>query len=144
MPKRKATAEWNGSLKDGSGKMRLGSGAFEGAYSFPSRFEEGKGTNPEELLGAAHAGCFSMALSATLGKNGFSPRSVKTQATVVLDKVGEGFGITEIHLDTEADVPDIESAKFQELAEAAKVNCPVSKALTGTVIVLEARLLQAR
>lgn len=144
MPKRNATAKWTGSLKDGQGTMRLGGGAWEGKYSFPSRFESGDGTNPEELIGAAHAGCFSMALSATLGKNGFSPNSVETKATVTLDKVGEGFGITRIDLEAQADVPNIDDAKFQELAETAKSTCPVSRALAGTEIHLKARLLQNR
>src|SRR5688572_30967073 len=109
-----AEAVWEGSLKDGKGTMKLGSGAFNGAYSFGTRFEGAPGTNPEELIGAAHAGCFSMALSAALGKAGFTPKSVRTNATVTLDKVGEGFQITRIDLDTEASIPGIEDAKFQE------------------------------
>jgi lipoyl-dependent peroxiredoxin len=137
---RTARAEWNGNLMQGRGKMALGSGAFEGAYSFSSRFEEGAGTNPEELLGAAHAGCFSMALTAALSKNGFNPNRVATTAKVHLMKVGESFAITTIELETEADVPGIEPARFQEFAEGAKKGCPVSKALTGTEIKLTARL----
>ncbi|HEY8130814.1 MAG TPA: OsmC family peroxiredoxin, partial [Thermoanaerobaculia bacterium] len=105
MPVRKAEAEWNGSLREGSGRVKLGSGAFEGSYSFASRFESGKGTNPEELLGAAHAGCFSMALAAGLGRAGFQPKRVHTNALVHIDKVGEGFEITKIELDCDADVP---------------------------------------
>src|SRR5216684_2905990 len=134
MPVRTADARWQRSLQDGSGTMRLGSGAFEGSYSFKSRMEDGAGTNPEELIGAAHAGCFSMAFAAGLGKAGFQPKRVSTTATVQLLKQGEGFAITSIELDTEAEVPGIDPAKFQELAEGAKKGCPVSKALAGTDI----------
>lgn len=141
MAVRTARAEWKGDLKQGSGTMRLGSGAYEGAYSFQSRFEEGSGTNPEELIGAAHAGCFSMALSATLGKEGHNPRSVKTEARVHLEKVGEGFGITRIELQTDADIPGIDEAAFQAIAEKAKETCPVSRALAGVEITLNARLV---
>jgi lipoyl-dependent peroxiredoxin len=140
MPKRKANAEWKGTLQDGTGTVALGSGAFEGAYSFSSRFEEGVGTNPEELIGAAHAGCFSMALSGGLTKNGYQPQSIKTEATVHLAKVDEGFKITEIDLDCTATVPGIDDAKFQELAGGAKKNCPVSQLLTGAKINLSAKL----
>ena len=138
---RTAQAQWNGGLKDGKGTVKLGSGAFEGQYSFSTRFESGKGTNPEELIGAAHAGCFSMAFSAGLGKAGFSPKSIKTTAKVNFDKVGEGFEITSIELETEADVPGIDAQSFQEQAEAAKRGCPVSKALAVPKITLKARLL---
>jgi lipoyl-dependent peroxiredoxin len=138
---RKANAQWNGDLKAGKGEMSLGSGAFKGAYSFGTRFEGAPGTNPEELIGAAHAGCFSMALSGALGKAGFTPQSVRTNATVTLDKVGEGFGITRIDLDTEASIPGIDDAKFQEIAKGAKENCPVSKALSATPIHLKAKLV---
>ena len=141
MAVRTAKAEWNGNLMQGRGKMALGSGAFEGAYSFSSRFEDGAGTNPEELLGAAHAGCFSMALTAALSKNGFNPNRVATTAKVHLMKVGESFAITAIELDTEANVPGIDQARFQEFAEGAKKGCPVSKALSGTEIKLTARLV---
>lgn len=120
--------------------MKLGSGAYEGPFSFPSRFEEGDGTNPEELIAAAHAGCYSMAFSATLGKSGFTPDSVSTTATVHLNQVEGGFGITKIDLVMEASIPDIDEAKFQEIAEAAKVGCPVSKALAGPEITLQATL----
>jgi osmotically inducible protein OsmC len=140
MPTRKAKAQWDGNLQSGKGTMALGSGAYEGAYSFASRFEEGKGTNPEELIGAAHAGCFSMALSAGLGKAGFEPKSIRTSAAVKLEKVGEGFQITKIELETEGEVPDIEEKAFLEHAEGAKANCPVSKALAGTEITLKASL----
>jgi lipoyl-dependent peroxiredoxin len=128
---RTATAQWDGSLRDGSGRMRLGGGAYDGAYSFQSRFEEGEGTNPEELIGAAHAGCFSMAFAADLGRAGFEPKRVSTTARVNLVKRDEGFTITRIELDTEADVPGIDESKFQEVAEAAKNGCPVSRALQG-------------
>lgn len=141
MATRTAKAEWNGTLQEGSGTMALGSGAFTGPYSFASRFEEGKGTNPEELIAAAHAGCFSMAFSAALGKGGFTPEQVKTTATVQLLKGADGFAITSIELDTEAKVPGIDAAKFQEIAEGAKKGCPVSKALAGTEIKLKARLV---
>jgi osmotically inducible protein OsmC len=142
MATRTAKAEWNGTLQEGNGTMALGSGAFTGPYSFASRFEEGKGTNPEELIAAAHAGCFSMAFSAALGKNGFTPQQVKTTATVQLLKGADGFSITSIQLDSEARVPGIDEAKFQEIAEGAKKGCPVSKALAATEIKLVAKLAQ--
>jgi lipoyl-dependent peroxiredoxin len=144
MPTRNAEAEWNGSIMEGNGTMKLGSGAFEGAYSFQSRMEEGTGTNPEELIGAAHAGCFSMAFSAALGKAGFTPKSISTKAAVKFDKLENGFSITRINLTTEAEVPEIDEAQFQELAKSAKENCPVSKALAGTEIELDAKLSQAQ
>jgi len=140
MPKRKANAEWKGTLPEGNGTVALGSGAFEGAYSFSSRFEEGAGTNPEELIGAAHAGCFSMALSAELGKNGYKPQSVKTEAVVHLVKDDAGFTITEIDLDCDAHVPGIDEQEFSKFAEGAKKNCPVSRVLAGAKINLTARL----
>ena len=141
MPKRTAEAQWEGSLQDGKGTMRFGSGAFEGQYSFASRFEEGTGTNPEELIGAAHAGCFSMALSAGLGRAGFTPDRVHTTASVSLEKGDSGFRINRIDLVTEASVPGIDEATFQEQAETAKANCPVSQALAGTQITLKATLV---
>jgi osmotically inducible protein OsmC len=141
MPVRNAEATWNKGLKDGSGTVKLGSGAFEGKYSFTSRFESGAGTNPEELIGAAHAACYSMALSAGLGKNGFSPERVHTTAAVSIEKVGEGFKITKIVLKSEAKVPGIDAAKFQEIAIATKSGCPVSQALSATPIELEAKLV---
>jgi osmotically inducible protein OsmC len=140
MPTRNAHARWQGDLKSGKGTMKLGSGAWEGPYHFASRFESGEGTNPEELIGAAHAGCFSMALTAGLNKAGFQPRQVHTKAQVHLEKVGEGFAITAIDLDTEADVPGIDEATFQKHAEGAKTGCPISKALGGVQIRLNARL----
>lgn len=139
---RKAEAVWEGSLQEGNGKMKLGSGAFEGVYSFKSRFGEEKGTNPEELIGAAHAGCFSMALSAALGRSGFKPNRIHTTADVSLEKVGEGFKITKIQLNTEAEIPDIDEKTFSKHAEGAKTNCPVSVALAGTDILLNAKLLK--
>lgn len=139
MPTRKATAEWNGNLREGKGRVKFG--AFDGEYSFASRFETGKGTNPEELLGASHAACFSMALSNGLAKAGHAPQSVRTTASVTLDKVGEGFEITGIVLDCEASVPGIDAAAFQQQANSAKENCPISKALKATKITLNARLL---
>jgi osmotically inducible protein OsmC len=142
MPVRKAEANWNGSIMDGKGQMRLGSGAFDGPFSFKSRMEEGTGTNPEELIGAAHAGCFSMAFSATLGSQGFEPKSIHTDANVKFDKVGDSFAITRIDLNTTAEISNIDETKFQELAKAAKENCPVSKALAGTEINLNAVLKQ--
>lgn len=141
MPARKGTAVWEGTLKEGKGSMKLGSGAYEGPFSFKSRFEEGSGTNPEELIGAALAGCFSMALSANLEKAGHPGRRVSTTANVKLEMVDGGPKITTIELNTEAEVPSIDDAVFQEQAEKTKVGCPVSKALTGTEIKLQAKLL---
>jgi osmotically inducible protein OsmC len=141
MPVRKASAVWEGDLKGGQGTVKLGSGAYEGKYSFGSRFEESPGTNPEELIGAAHAGCFSMALSAGLGRAGFNPTRVSTTAKVHLEKVGEGFKITRIELDNESQVPGIDDAAFQDAARKAKEGCPVSQALGGTEITLNARLV---
>jgi osmotically inducible protein OsmC len=144
MVTRKSEAEWRGNLKDGHGKMKLGSGAFEGEYSFPSRFESGKGTNPEELIAAAHAGCFSMALSAGLGKAGYNPTRIHTTAVVHLNKVGEGFEINQIDLQTEAEIPNIDEATFKKEAENAKANCPVSKLYKGAQINLQANLRSAQ
>lgn len=133
MPVRTARAVWNGDLRGGEGTMALGSGAFEGKYSFGSRFEEAPGTNPDELLGAAEAGCFSMFLAGALGKAGHSPRRIETSARVDL-VVGEaGARIESIELDTEGDVPGIDEATFRELAEDAARNCPVSRALAAEV-----------
>jgi lipoyl-dependent peroxiredoxin len=143
MAKREASARWDGSLTDGNGTMRLGTGAFEGPYSFQSRFEEGDGTNPEELIAAAHAGCFSMALSGELGRAGHEAGSVETDATVHIEKVEGGFGITRIELSTRARVPGISNDEFQETAEAAKQGCPVSKALASVnSIELDAQLVE--
>jgi lipoyl-dependent peroxiredoxin len=141
MPIRNAEAEWTGSLIDGKGHMKTGSGSFDGPYSFRSRMEEGPGTNPEELIGAAHAGCYSMALSAILGGAGLKPTRIHTKAAVKFEKVGEGFSITNIELNTEAEVPGTDAASFQKFAETAKANCPVSRALSGTNITLKAKLL---
>lgn len=142
MPVRNADATWNGDLKGGKGSVKLGSGAYEGQYSFSSRFESGTGTNPEELIAAAHAGCYSMALSAGLGKAGFSPKRVHTSAKVSLDKVGEGFKITKITLASEAEVPGIDDAAFQNIALQTKAGCPVSQALSATPIELVAKLVK--
>ena len=141
MVERRAEAEWRGALKDGAGTVKLGSGAFSGNYSFASRFENGAGTNPEELLGAAHAGCFSMALSMVLGGAGFTPRGIKTSAVVHISQSADGFSIPRIDLITEGDVPEIDLATFSAHAETAKRGCPVSKALAGVEITLDARLV---
>jgi osmotically inducible protein OsmC len=141
MPKRTASAVWEGSLTEGNGTMRMASGAYEGPYSFQSRFEEGDGTNPEELIAAAHAGCYSMALSAELGRAGHDPQSVETDATVHIDKEGDGFAIKRIELRTSARVPGISDDEFQQIAEGAKKGCPVSQALAAVdSIELDARL----
>ncbi|MBW3554757.1 MAG: OsmC family protein [Gemmatimonadetes bacterium] len=140
MAVRSADARWNGKLKDGNGTMRMGGGGWEGPYSFASRFEEGQGTNPEELIAAAHAGCFSMALSGELGKAGHDPKSVATTAKVHLNKSDAGFSITRIHLETQAEVPGLDAGEFQKLAEAAKKGCPVSRALQAVEITLDATL----
>jgi lipoyl-dependent peroxiredoxin len=144
MPIRKAEAEWKGNLIEGKGRLKVGSGAFEGPYSFKSRIEEGQSaTNPEELIGAAHAGCFTMALTAQLSQEKITPNRIHTVANVKLDKVGDAFAITRIELETEADIPGINDATFQKFALDAKKNCPVSKALAGTEIHLIAKLLTA-
>ena len=129
MPVRTSEAKWSGDLKQGSGTMKLGSGAYEGAYTFKSRMETGTGTNPEELIAAAHAGCFSMALSAMLSGAGHVPKSVHTVAKVSFEPVPGGFAITKIELNTEGEVPGLDAAGFQKFAEEAKKGCPVSKAL---------------
>jgi len=133
MPTRKAEAEWKGNLAEGNGTLKVGSGAFEGSYSFKSRFEDGQSaTNPEELLGAAHAGCFTMALAAQLSRERLTPTRIHTEAKVRLEKFGEAFSITRIDLETEAQVPGIDDATFQKHASDAKQNCPLSKALAAT------------
>jgi lipoyl-dependent peroxiredoxin len=143
MPQRQANARWDGSLTEGDGTMRMASGAYEGPYTFESRFEEGAGTNPEELIAAAHAGCFSMALSGELGKAGHDAENVETKATVHLDKEGEGFTIKRIDLRTRARVPGISEEEFQQIADGAKKGCPVSRALAAVeTIELEAELVQ--
>ncbi len=141
MAVRTAEAEWSGTLMGGKGSMELGSGAFEGPFSFQSRMEEGTGTNPEELIGAAHAGCYSMQFSAMLEHAGFPPDKIHTASKVFFGPVDGGFAITKIALTTEGTVPGIDDAKFQELAQAAKTSCPVSKALAGTEITLDAALV---
>jgi lipoyl-dependent peroxiredoxin len=142
MPVRSAEAEWKGNLREGEGTMKTGSGAYQGAYSFPSRFEEGRGSNPEELIAAAHAGCFSMAFAAGLTRAGFAPTSIRTTAKVHIEQVPGGFGITRIDLETEGQVPGIDDAAFQEQAQAAKAGCPVSKALAAVEnITLNAKLV---
>ncbi len=139
MAVRKSEAVWQGTLKEGNGTMSLGSGSYDGPFSFVSRFEEGTGTNPEELIGAAHAGCYSMFLSALLTTNGTPPDKVHTVATVHL---GQGPTITKIELTTRAEVPGIEAEKFAELAAEAKAKCPISKALASVEeIVLDAQLV---
>ncbi len=140
MAVRSAKAQWEGDLKSGRGKMQLGSGALEAPFSFSTRFEEAPGTNPEELIGAAHAGCFSMAFANALSKAGHMPRRIQTSARVHLEKTDSGFGITRIELQTEAAVPGIAAQEFQRIAGEAKTGCPVSKALAGTRIELNARL----
>ena len=141
MPARKADAQWEGSLQEGSGTMKLGGGAYEGPYSFKSRFEDGNGTNPEELVAAAHAGCYSMALSGALGRAGHEPRSVRTTASVHLNKTDAGFRVQKIDLVTEADVPGMDDAAFQDVARTAKETCPISVLLSSVEITLDAKLV---
>jgi len=132
--KRTASAKWTGSLKDGKGQLTAPGGVLKSTpYSFAARFGDAPGTNPEELIAAAHAGCFSMAFSAALGKAGFTPASIETTASLSLDQVGGGFEITAIHLDMAAAVPGIDAAKFQAIADDAKANCPVSKVLKAKI-----------
>ncbi len=138
MPVRSANAVWKGTLKEGSGHLKLESGVYEGPYTFASRFETAPGTNPEELIGAAHAGCYSMFLSALLTTAKYTPTQINTTAKVHL---GEGPAIHLIELSTEAQVPGLGAAEFQELAEKAKAGCPVSKALSAVEIKLTATLL---
>jgi osmotically inducible protein OsmC len=140
MPVRNARARWEGSLKSGAGYMELGSGAFKGPFTFDSRFKSAPETNPEELIGAAHAGCFSMAFAAELGDAGYNPVRVETSARVHLENTGDDFAITRINLVMRAEVPDIDQETFLELAEKAKTNCPVSRLLQGAEIQLEATL----
>jgi osmotically inducible protein OsmC len=141
MPTRNASARWEGGFKQGGGTMKLGSGAYEGPYSAKSRFEDGDGTNPEELIGAAHAGCFSMALALMLGDAGHEPESIETDAAVHIDPAeGGGFEISRIELSTRARVPGLDDDEFQRVATQAKEGCPVSKALAGADISLEASL----
>jgi lipoyl-dependent peroxiredoxin len=137
---RTSEAEWDGTLKDGKGRFWTKSGEVSGVYTFGTRFEDRDGTNPEELLGAAHASCYSMALAADLEKAGHHPESVRTIATVSLEKGDGGFAITRIDLDTEARVTGIDAAEFQRIAEATKEGCPVSRALVAVPVGLRARL----
>jgi osmotically inducible protein OsmC len=138
--KKHASAVWTGGLKDGKGSISTETGVLSNApYGFKSRFEDGPGTNPEELIGAAHAGCFSMALSMMLGQNGLTPDRIETKAEITLDKVGEGFAITSSHLAVSAKVPGADAATFERIAAQAKENCPVSKLLKAN-ITMDARL----
>jgi osmotically inducible protein OsmC len=139
MSVRTASAVWNGTLKEGQGTMKLGSGAFEGAFTYSSRFEEGPGTNPEELLAAAHAGCFTMAVSAQLAGAGLTAESMETVCTITLEKQPDGFAITESHLDLKAKIPGATQAAFDTAVQAAKTGCPVSK-LYKTNVTLTSKL----
>jgi osmotically inducible protein OsmC len=131
---RKASAEWKGGLKDGKGTVSTESGVLANSpYSFSTRFENAKGTNPEELVAAAHAGCFSMALSAELGKAGITPESIRTTAAVTLEKVGDGFSVTSSDLDVTVRIPGGDRAAFQKAADAAKAGCPISKLLNAKI-----------
>jgi osmotically inducible protein OsmC len=140
MAVRSATAEWTGSLREGRGELALESGAFRGPYSFRSRFEDGKETNPEELIGAAHAGCFTMALTALLARQQITPTRIHTTAAVHIEQGAGGFSIPRIELKTRASIPGLDAARFAALAADAKQNCPVSKALAGVEISLDAAL----
>jgi osmotically inducible protein OsmC len=142
MPTRTASAEWNGSLADGKGRIKSQTGAIDQAYDWKSRAGDGTLTNPEELLAAAHAGCFSMALSHILGEAGFKPTKIATTAKVGFEKQGDGFAVTRIDLSTEATIPGIDDAAFQKHANAAKAGCPISKALASVpTITLAAKLV---
>jgi osmotically inducible protein OsmC len=140
---RRSEAEWLGDVMKGHGTVKLGSGAYNGPYSYKSRFESGTGTNPEELIAAAHAGCFSMALSAILTGAGHPPTKIQTTANVSLEQAGGAFTITRIDLETEGEVPGIDDPTFQKYADEAKKTCPVSKALAGPEITLKAKFLGA-
>ena len=141
MPTRNASAVWQGNLREGNGTMELGSGAFKGSYSFGTRFGDDPGTNPEELIGAAEAGCFSMALANNLNSAGFAPKRIETKAVVLLERVEGGMAITTITLTTQAEVEGVDDATFQEQVETTKKTCPVSRALTGVNIVVNATLV---
>ncbi len=141
MPVRKGHGEWKGDLLKGTGTLGTASGALKGlSYSFASRFESGRGTNPEELLAAAHAACYSMALSAALSGKGYKVNSIRTEDSVRIDKQGDGFAITSLEIATEASVDGIDDATFQKFADETKAGCPVSKALAIPKVVLTARL----
>ena len=144
MAERTATAEWNGSLAEGAGKFAVGSGVFEGAFSFATRFGEEPGTNPEELIGASLAACYAMALNATLEKEGKSAKSVKTEAKVFLGKDDAGFKINRIDLSVDAEVAGIDDAEFQAIAEKVSKGCPISRALAATDINLSASLTKVQ
>jgi len=138
--KRTASAVWTGGLKDGKGSISTQSGVLKDSpYGFNTRFEDRPGTNPEELIGAAHAGCFSMALSGQLGEKGMTAESIKTEATVTLEKVGDGFSVTAVHLDLVAKIPGADKAAFETAANNAKAGCPISKLLNAK-ITLNAKL----
>jgi osmotically inducible protein OsmC len=139
MPTREAQAEWHGNLARGDGKMSFGSGAFEGAYTFASRFENGEGNNPEELIAAAHAGCFSMQFAALLSQAGHVPDSVETTAKVHLDKDDGGFSIVRSELVSEAKVEGVSDDEFQQIADEAKRTCPVSRALGAIDVDLDVK-----
>ncbi|HEX8289291.1 MAG TPA: OsmC family protein [Pyrinomonadaceae bacterium] len=142
---RKAEADWNGGIMDGKGNLKLGSGAFEGEYSFQSRFgDDTKATNPEELIAAAHAGCYTMALSGNLGRAGYQPKNIHTTAKVKIEKRGEGFVIPNIDLESTAEVDGISDDEFQRIAEETKKTCPVSQVLSGAEISLDAKLKKAQ
>ena len=142
MTARNGSAEWHGDVQSGSGKVTVGDGVFEGAYSYESRFAEGEGTNPEQLIAAAHAACFTMALSNILSGAGHAPESVRTNARVQLRNIDDAPTLTRIDLETEGDVSGVDEQEFQRYAEDAKANCPVSRALAGVPeIVLSARLV---
>ncbi|KAA0070162.1 OsmC family protein [Rhodanobacter sp. T12-5] len=134
MPKKSASAHWSGSIKEGQGTISTETGVLcDAPYGFKSRFEDGPGTNPEELIAAAHAGCYSMALSLELGNAGLTADSIDTSAVVTLDKDGDGFSITAVHLTCKAKVPGVEAAAFEKIAQATKLGCPVSKVLKATI-----------
>ena len=138
---RKASAVWKGSLKEGKGTISSDSGVLTNTqYSFSTRFENGKGTNPEELIAAAHAGCFTMALSAQLGNAGITPDSLETSATVSLEKLDSGWTVTKIHLDVVGKIPGNDKAAFEKAAKEAEVGCPISKLLKAAEITMTARL----
>ena len=141
MASRTSEAEWQGDLKGGKGRIKFGSGSYDGQYSFQSRFEEGTGTNPEELIAAAHAGCFSMALSAGLSQAGTPPSRIHTTAKVIFGPSGGGFAISKIELATEGSVPGLDAAGFEKAAKEAKENCPVSKALKAVEITLTTKFV---
>lgn len=140
MPVREANAVWEGTLRGGKGRLKTETGACEGDYSAASRFEAGQGTNPEELIGAAHAGCFSMALALEIEQAGFTPETIRTRARVHLDKVDQGFAITRIELDTRVRAPGMPETSFRERANAAKLGCPVSQLVKGADVTLSAEL----